>query len=175
MKMANRTATFSTGMSVVGKSGRSLQECKCLLYFCVVVLQHLMPSALAVKGSTTCKPLSWSHCPPAKRTILLHKLLTRAPLHHITTHRYTLAKLKEYGEENGYCPYFTARYSISHANVVVYSYHYLLDPKIAELVSKEMGKDSVVVFDEAYVLPCGLFAQCKVRERSASLVAFNTN
>lgn len=63
---------------------------------------------------------------------------------------YTIQSMKEYGEAKGYCPYFMARYSISHANVVVYSYHYLLDPKIAELVSKEMGKDSVVVFDEAY-------------------------
>lgn len=39
---------------------------------------------------------------------------------------------------------------ILHANVVVYSYHYLLDPKIAELVSRELAKKSVVVFDEAH-------------------------
>lgn len=39
---------------------------------------------------------------------------------------------------------------ISHANIVVYSYHYLLDPKIAEVVSKEIAKTSVVVFDEAH-------------------------
>ncbi|RMX45958.1 hypothetical protein pdam_00020986 [Pocillopora damicornis] len=39
---------------------------------------------------------------------------------------------------------------IYHANIVVYSYHYLLDPKIAELVSKELEKTSVVVFDEAH-------------------------
>lgn len=39
---------------------------------------------------------------------------------------------------------------ITHSNIVVYSYHYLLDPKIAELVSREMGRDSVVVFDEAH-------------------------
>jgi DNA excision repair protein ERCC-2 len=32
----------------------------------------------------------------------------------------------------------------------VYSYHYLLDPKIAEVVSKEISKNSVVVFDEAH-------------------------
>jgi len=32
----------------------------------------------------------------------------------------------------------------------VYSYHYLLDPKIAEVVSKEISKTSVVVFDEAH-------------------------
>ena len=39
---------------------------------------------------------------------------------------------------------------IAHANIVVYSYHYLLDPKIAEVVSKEISKTSVVVFDEAH-------------------------
>ena len=32
----------------------------------------------------------------------------------------------------------------------MYSYHYLLDPKIADLVSKELEKTSVVVFDEAH-------------------------
>eukprot|EP00912_Choanoflagellata_sp_UC4_P001013 UC4_evm2s623 len=63
---------------------------------------------------------------------------------------YDLNDLKKIGEKNGWCPYYLARYTISHANLVVYSYHYMLDPKIAELVSKEMGKDSVVVFDEAH-------------------------
>ena len=37
-----------------------------------------------------------------------------------------------------------------HAQIIVYSYHYLLDPKIAEAVSKELAKSSVVVFDEAH-------------------------
>lgn len=32
----------------------------------------------------------------------------------------------------------------------MYSYHYLLDPKIADVVSKELAKESVVVFDEAH-------------------------
>ena len=35
-------------------------------------------------------------------------------------------------------------------NVIIYSYHYLLDPKIAERVSKELSKDCIVVFDEAH-------------------------
>lgn len=39
---------------------------------------------------------------------------------------------------------------LTHANAVVYSYHYLLDPKIAEIVSKELPRASVVVFDEAH-------------------------
>lgn len=33
---------------------------------------------------------------------------------------------------------------------MVYSYHYLLDPKIAEVVSKELNREAVVVFDEAH-------------------------
>ena len=37
-----------------------------------------------------------------------------------------------------------------HANIVVYSYYYLLDPKIADMVSKEISKNSVVIFDEAH-------------------------
>jgi len=32
----------------------------------------------------------------------------------------------------------------------VYSYYYLIDPKIASVVSDELGKNSVVVFDEAH-------------------------
>nr|SVE74026.1 EOG090X01B4 [Daphnia barbata] len=63
---------------------------------------------------------------------------------------YNLDDLKEYGQMKGWCPYFLARYTITHANIVVYSYHYLLDPKIAEVVSKEISKTSVVVFDEAH-------------------------
>ena len=42
------------------------------------------------------------------------------------------------------------RWAIQQANIVVYSYHYLLDPKIADIVSKEMPRNAVVVFDEAH-------------------------
>ncbi len=35
-------------------------------------------------------------------------------------------------------------------DIIIYSFHYLLDPKVAEQVSKEMSKDSIVVFDEAH-------------------------
>nr|CAD7199293.1 unnamed protein product [Timema douglasi] len=63
---------------------------------------------------------------------------------------YNLDDLKQYGHEMTWCPYFLARYTITNAHIVVYSYHYLLDPKIAEVVSKELTKTSVVVFDEAH-------------------------
>ncbi|XP_076175841.1 general transcription and DNA repair factor IIH helicase subunit XPD isoform X2 [Ptiloglossa arizonensis] len=63
---------------------------------------------------------------------------------------YSIDDLKEYGKDRNWCPYFLARFTILHAQIVVYSYHYLLDPKIAETVSKELSKTSVVVFDEAH-------------------------
>ncbi|XP_053973267.1 general transcription and DNA repair factor IIH helicase subunit XPD [Hylaeus volcanicus] len=63
---------------------------------------------------------------------------------------YSIDDLKEYGKDRNWCPYFLARFTILHAQIVVYSYHYLLDPKIAETVSKELSKNSVVVFDEAH-------------------------
>lgn len=88
---------------------------------------------------------------------------------------YTLDDLRQFGSQNGFCPYFLARrmvrlgwkgvrgahdqtdsmapslvLQLNFCNVVIYSYHYLLDPKVAELVSKEMAKDSIVVFDEAH-------------------------
>src|SRR3954469_6849681 len=34
-------------------------------------------------------------------------------------------------------------------NVIIYSYPYLLDSKIAERVSKEFSRDCIIVFDEA--------------------------
>jgi DNA excision repair protein ERCC-2 len=42
------------------------------------------------------------------------------------------------------------RMVIGQASIVVYSYHYILDPKIAEIVSKNLSRNSVVVFDEAH-------------------------
>ncbi|KAF7392632.1 general transcription and DNA repair factor IIH helicase subunit XPD [Vespula maculifrons] len=63
---------------------------------------------------------------------------------------YSLDDLKEYGKDRNWCPYFLARFMILQAQIVVYSYHYLLDPKIAETVSKELSRSSVVVFDEAH-------------------------
>ncbi|KAJ3256386.1 DNA-dependent ATPase of the nucleotide excision repair factor 4 complex [Boothiomyces macroporosus] len=62
---------------------------------------------------------------------------------------YTLEDFKEYSKGNGFCPYYFARKVLPYANVIIYSYHYLLDPKVAEVISKDLSKDSIVVFDEA--------------------------
>ena len=63
---------------------------------------------------------------------------------------WTLDGMARYGEEHKQCPYFTSRRMMPFCNVIIYSYHYLLDPKIAERVSKELSKDCIVVFDEAH-------------------------
>lgn len=52
-----------------------------------------------------------------------------------------------------YGPCFSDSYALlqmQYCNVVIFSYHYLLDPKIAERVSKDFSKDCIVVFDEAH-------------------------
>mgnify|MGYP005990797409 CR=1 FL=1 len=63
---------------------------------------------------------------------------------------YNIHDLKALGKQRGWCPYFMARHVISFANVVVYNYQYMLDPKIATLVSRELEDKSIVVFDEAH-------------------------
>ncbi|KAJ9150514.1 DNA repair helicase [Coniochaeta hoffmannii] len=63
---------------------------------------------------------------------------------------WTLDGLLRYGEQHKQCPYFTSRRMMQFCNVIIYSYHYLLDPKIADRVSKELSKDCIVVFDEAH-------------------------
>ncbi|KAA8550879.1 hypothetical protein F0562_002563 [Nyssa sinensis] len=54
---------------------------------------------------------------------------------------YTLQDLRAFGKEKGWCPYFLARHMVQFANVVVYSYQYLLDPKVAGIISKEMQRE----------------------------------
>jgi len=63
---------------------------------------------------------------------------------------YNLEDLRQYCGSKGWCPYFFTRWAIGQAQVVVYSYHYLLDPKIAEIVSKDLARNTCIVFDEAH-------------------------
>ncbi|KIJ17404.1 hypothetical protein PAXINDRAFT_131186 [Paxillus involutus ATCC 200175] len=63
---------------------------------------------------------------------------------------WTLADILQHGQDNGTCPYFTVRRMMPFVDVIIYSFHYLLDPKVAEQVSKELSKDAIVVFDEAH-------------------------
>jgi DNA excision repair protein ERCC-2 len=47
---------------------------------------------------------------------------------------YTLQDLRQFGRKKGFCPYFLARRMIVHANVIVYNYQYMLDPKVSLMV-----------------------------------------
>ncbi|EEY64472.1 TFIIH basal transcription factor complex helicase subunit [Phytophthora infestans T30-4] len=63
---------------------------------------------------------------------------------------YSVDDLKELGVKKGWCPYFLTRYVVTFADVVVYNYQYMLDPKVSQLVSRSFEKESIVVFDEAH-------------------------
>jgi DNA excision repair protein ERCC-2 len=63
---------------------------------------------------------------------------------------YSVEDLKELGKRKGWCPYFLTRYVVTFADVVVYNYQYMLDPKVSQLVSRSFEKESIVVFDEAH-------------------------
>lgn len=43
---------------------------------------------------------------------------------------YTMEDLRIFGRKQGWCPYFLARHMLTFANVVVYNYQYMLDPKV---------------------------------------------
>jgi DNA excision repair protein ERCC-2 len=63
---------------------------------------------------------------------------------------YDLQELKKWGKARGWCPYFLTRQAINHANILVFNYQYMLDPKVAKMVSKELEAESIIVFDEAH-------------------------
>lgn len=46
---------------------------------------------------------------------------------------YTLHDLRVFGRKQGWCPYFLARHMMSFANVVVYNYQYMIDPKVSQV------------------------------------------
>eukprot|EP00798_Chlamydomonas_sp_ICE-L_P026872 gene26872-4481_t len=63
---------------------------------------------------------------------------------------YTLEDLRAHGRKRGWCPYFLARHMLTFSNVVVYNYQYMIDPKVSQMVSRELEKECIVVFDEAH-------------------------
>ena len=63
---------------------------------------------------------------------------------------YDLEELKKWGQSKNWCPYYLTRQAINHASVLVFNYQYMLDPKVAKMVSKELESESIIVFDEAH-------------------------
>lgn len=46
---------------------------------------------------------------------------------------YTLSDLRNFGRKHSWCPYFLARHMMAFANVVVYNYQYMIDPKVSQV------------------------------------------
>lgn len=63
---------------------------------------------------------------------------------------YDLEELQNWAGARGWCPYFLTRKAINHANILVFNYQYMLDPKVAKMVSQELESESIIVFDEAH-------------------------
>ncbi|KAG6402966.1 hypothetical protein SASPL_135181 [Salvia splendens] len=83
--------------------------------------------------------------------------------------------LRAFGKQKGWCPYFLARRMVQFANVVVYSYQYLLDPKVAGVISKEMQRETVVVFDEAHNIDNVCIEALSVNVRTQTLDGASRN
>jgi DNA excision repair protein ERCC-2 len=67
---------------------------------------------------------------------------------------YTIDDLKSIGLEEGWCPYYFSRKALQEANVVVFSYQYLLDAGVAAatpLFDKNLGSSGPAIYTSASV------------------------
>ena len=69
---------------------------------------------------------------------------------------YDLEELKKWAAAKDWCPYYLARRAINHASVLVFNYQYMLDPKVARMVSKELEAVSKLWFpyDSVVLVRC---------------------
>ncbi|KAI5171010.1 DNA excision repair protein ERCC-2 [Nematocida sp. LUAm3] len=63
---------------------------------------------------------------------------------------YSLSDLKDICEKQKKCPYYTARAALPLSECIIYTYNYMIDPRISEIVSSSLGSNCVVIFDEAH-------------------------
>ena len=71
---------------------------------------------------------------------------------------YDLDEIKKWGKSKNWCPYYLTRRAINHASVLVFNYQYMLDPKVAKMVSKELrvARDAALALDRSDLWPGGL-------------------
>lgn len=68
----------------------------------------------------------------------------------VLTGIYNFDELKKIGRDNKVCPYFLVRRLLPIADVIVFSYQYVLNPSISDVVSSQISSNTIVVFDEAH-------------------------
>ena len=66
-------------------------------------------------------------------------------------------------------------FNIQRANIVVYNYLYLLDPKISGLLTKDHKRESVIVFDEAHNIDDVCIEAYTVRLNKAIMMEASNN
>ena len=88
--------------------------------------------------------------PLAEKCTWFEDFEDKGKTHQLDPGVYSMDDLKTYGKLKGWCPYFMARTAIYTSTIVVFSYHYMLDPKIADLVSKNLTSQACIIFDEAH-------------------------
>lgn len=88
---------------------------------------------------------------------------------------YTLHSMRELGRKKNWCPYFLARHMIAFANVIVFNYQYMIDPKVSQMVTREMERECVVVFDEAHNIDNVCIEALSVNLRQQTLDAAGRN
>ncbi|KAK9823916.1 hypothetical protein WJX72_006337 [[Myrmecia] bisecta] len=88
---------------------------------------------------------------------------------------YTMQDMRELGRKRKWCPYFLARHMLAFANVIVYNYQYMLDPKVSNMVSRELEKECIVVFDEAHNIDNVCIEALSVNLRQQTLDAAGRN
>ncbi|KAL0209455.1 hypothetical protein RCL1_007823 [Eukaryota sp. TZLM3-RCL] len=66
---------------------------------------------------------------------------------------FSLSSLISYGKQHTICPYFLARSSLFSADVIVFSFLYLIDPKVSTVIeAHKLIENSTIVFDESHNL-----------------------
>lgn len=63
---------------------------------------------------------------------------------------YDFDEMRELGASQGFCPYYFVRSHLALCDCIIYPYNYLIDPTIYSIVSKDLPRDSFVIFDEAH-------------------------
>ena len=77
---------------------------------------------------------------------------------------YTLHDMRAWGRKKGWCPYYLARHMLAFANVIVYNYQYMLDPKVrrCSLCNALTDHTSFDEHDLLLELPCLAIISCHV-------------
>ncbi len=86
---------------------------------------------------------------------------------------YTLADLRAFGRKRGWCPYFLARHMMAFANVVVFNYQYMIDPKVGSN-STARARSLVCRCACSAAAPCSAVATCSAAACSATAAPAST-